>query len=263
MVVPAYQEAGRIGGTVTALRAALATVDAEGGAEILVVDDGSDDGTAGAARAAGADIVVEFGVNRGKGEAIRAGIRASSGKVVAFTDADLAYAPGQLVALLGEVEDGADMAVGDRRHPDSVAVTAPSGLRRAGSLVIGLLRGMLRLGRGRDTQCGMKAFSRPAAIAVLDASVMDRFSFDIEVLLLADRLGMEVRQVPVEVVNSDVSSVRVVSDGRDLVLDMCRIRARALLGRYPSRTQRPGLRGPGARAARERSEQERDAGPGG
>ena len=68
---------------------------------------------------------------------------------------------------------------------------------------------------------------------------MDRFSFDIEVLFLADRLGMEVRQVPVEVVNSDVSSVRVVSDGWELALDMCRIRARALLGRYPSRTQRP------------------------
>lgn len=263
MVVPAYREAGRIGNTVTALRAALATVDAEGGAEILVVDDGSDDGTAGAARAAGADIVVEFGVNRGKGEAIRAGMRASSGEVVAFTDADLAYAPNQLVALLGEVEGGADMAVGDRRHPDSVAVTAPSGLRRAGSLVVGLLRGMLRLGRGRDTQCGLKAFSRPAAGAVLDASVMDRFSFDIEVLLLADRLGMEVRQVPVEVVNSDASSVRVVSDGWELVRDMCRIRARALLGRYPSKAQKPRLRGPGTRAAREHSRQERDTGPSG
>ena len=235
VVVPAYQEAGRIGDTVTRLRVALASVDAGGGAEILVVDDGSDDGTAEAARAAGADIVVEFGANRGKGEAIRAGMRASSGEVVAFTDADLAYAPNQLVALLDEVEGGADMAVGDRRHPDSVAVTAPSGLRRAGSLVVGLLRGMLRLGRGRDTQCGLKAFSRPAAGAVLDASVMDRFSFDIEVLFLADRLGMEVRQVPVEVVNSDVSSVRVVSDGWELVLDMCRIRARALLGRYPKR----------------------------
>ena len=237
VIVPAYCEAGRIGDTVTALRAALAGVDASGGAEILVVDDGSDDGTAGAARAAGADVVVELGVNRGKGEAVRAGIRASSGEVVAFPDADLAYAPNQLVGLLDEVERGADMAVGDRRHPDSVAVTAPSGLRRAGSLVVGLMRGMLRLGRGRDTQCGLKAFSRQAAAAVLDASVMDRFSFDVEVLFLADRLGMEVRQVPVEVVNSDVSSVRVVSDGWELVLDMGRIRARALLGRYPNRLQ--------------------------
>ena len=234
VVVPAYREAGRIGDTVPALRAALAAVDADGGAEILVVDDGSDDGTADAAREAGADVVVELGVNRGKGEAVRAGMRAATGAVVAFTDADLAYAPSQLVGLLDEVERGADMAVGDRRHPDSVAVTNPSGLRRAGSLVVGFLRGMLRLGRGRDTQCGLKAFSRRAAGAVLDASVMDRFSFDVEVLYLADRLGMDVRQVPVEVVNRSASSVRVFSDGWELVLDMFRIRARALLGRYPA-----------------------------
>ena len=235
VIVPAFREAGRIGDTVTALRAALAGVDASGGAEILVVDDGSDDGTAAAARAAGADIVVELEVNRGKGEAVRAGMRASSGEVVAFTDADLAYAPSQLIGLLEEVERGADLAVGDRRHPDSVAVTALSGLRRAGSLIVGLLRGMLGLGRGYDTQCGLKAFSREAVGAVLDASVMDRFSFDVEVLFVADRLGMEVRQVPVEVVNSDVSSVRVFSDGWGLVLDMFRIRTRALLGRYPSK----------------------------
>ena len=235
VVVPSYCEAGRIGDTVGALRAALAGVDGSGGVEIVVVDDGSDDGTADAARAADADVVVELGVNRGKGEAVRAGMRAASGQVVAFTDADLAYAPNQLVALLDEVERGADLAVGNRRHPDSVAVTDPSRLRRAGSLIVGLVRGMLRLGHGRDTQCGLKAFSRKAACTVLDASVMDRFSFDVEVLFLADRLGMEVRQVPVEVVNSKVSSVRVVSDGWELVLDMGRIRARALLGRYPGR----------------------------
>ena len=238
IVVPAYREASRIGGTVSALRAALAGIHAEGGAEIVVVDDGSDDGTADAARAAGADLVVEFGVNRGKGEAVRAGMRVASGEVVAFTDADLAYAPNQLVGLLDEVERGADMVIGDRRHPDSVAVTAPSGLRRAGSLVVGLACGMLRLGRGRDTQCGLKAFSRQAVDAVLDASVMDRFSFDVEVLFLADRLGLRVRQTPVEVVNRNMSSVRVVSDGWEMMLDMFRIRARALLGRYPAK--RPG-----------------------
>ena len=238
MVVPAYREAGRIGDTVAALRVALSGVDAEGGAEIVVVDDGSDDGTADAARAAGADTVVELGVNRGKGEALRTGMRAAVGAVVAFTDADLAYAPEQLSGMLGEVEAGADIAVGDRRHPDSVALTDPSALRRAGSALVRSLRWGLGLGRDYDTQCGLKAFGRPAVAAVLDASVMDRFSFDVEVLFLADRLGMSVRRVPVEVVNSRVSSVRVVSDGWELALDMFRIRARALLGRYPSRPGR-------------------------
>ena len=235
VVVPAFREAGRIGDTVTALRAALAGVDASGGAEIVVVDDGSDDGTAGAARAAGADMVVELGVNRGKGEAVRAGMRASSGAVVAFTDADLAYSPEQLVGLLEEVERGADVVVGDRRHPDSMAVTDPSRLRSAGSRIVAGARWLLRLSPGRDTQCGLKAFSREAALSLAGASVMDRFSMDVEILWLSDRLGLDVRELPVEVVNRQSSSVRVVSDGWELVLDMCRIRTRALLGRYPSK----------------------------
>jgi len=136
VVVPAYREAGRIGETVATLRSELAPVHHEGGVEIVVVDDGSDDGTAAAGRAAGADVVVEFPVNRGKGAAVRAGMRIASGSVVAFTDADLSYPPHQILGLLEEVEQGADAAVGDRRHPDSVAVTDASWLRRTGSRAV-------------------------------------------------------------------------------------------------------------------------------
>ncbi|MYB04564.1 MAG: glycosyltransferase family 2 protein, partial [Acidimicrobiaceae bacterium] len=136
VVVPAYREAGRIGETVATLRSELAPVHHEGGVEIVVVDDGSDDGTAAAGRAAGADVVVEFPVNRGKGAAVRAGMRIASGSVVAFTDADLSYPPHQILGLLEEVEQGADAAVGDRRHPDSVAVTDASWLRRTRSRAV-------------------------------------------------------------------------------------------------------------------------------
>ncbi len=234
VVIPAYQEANRIGCTVTALRDALLDVAAEGGVEIIVVDDGSQDDTSVAAQAAGADQVVTLEANRGKGEAIRAGMRASSGHVLAFTDADLAYAPQHLVVLLEEIENGAAVAIGDRRHRDSVTASAPSRVRRAGSALVVAARAVLRLGDGSDSQCGLKAFSRPAAMILCDASVMDRFSFDVEVLFLAQRFGMAVKRVPVEVVNSDTSSVRLISDGWDLVVDMFRIRARALLGRYPN-----------------------------
>ena len=233
VVVPAYRESGRIGATVAELRTALAAVHADGGVEIVVVDDGSGDGTAAAAQAAGADRVVEFKVNRGKGAAVRAGMDSSSGSVVAFTDADLAYAPEQLISLLDMVEQGADAAVGNRRHPDSAAITQPSGLRRMYSCAVGALCWALRLGHGRDTQCGFKAFSREAANRLSDASVVDRFAFDIELLHIANRLRLNVRDMPVEVVNSRTSSVRAARDGWRLVIDICRIRARSLLGRYP------------------------------
>ena len=233
VVVPAYREGDRIASTVSSLRSALADVQSQGGAEIVVVDDGSGDGTAAAARAAGADVVVEFRANQGKGAAVRAGIRAASGMVVAFTDADLAYPPYQLVAFLAGVEQGADVVVGDRHHPDSVAVTRPSWLRRAGSGAVGAIRWLLRLSPGRDTQCGLKAFRSDAATELMEASVVERFAQDVEILYLADRLGLCVREMPVEVRNSDASSVRMVSDGVWLVLDLVRIRIRALLGLYP------------------------------
>jgi len=239
VVIPAYREADRIGGTVKQLRSALADIAAEGGVEIIVVDDGSQDGTSAAALAAGVDQAVTLEANRGKGEAVRAGVRVSSGDVVAFTDADLAYAPDHLVVLLNEIESGSAVAIGDRRHSDSVSVTEPSRLRRAGSAVVTAVRVLLRLGDGSDSQCGLKAFSRPAAMILCDASVMKRFSFDVEVLFLAQRFGMTVKQVPVEVVNSDASSVRLMSDGWDLMVDMFRIRARALLGRYPKSSELP------------------------
>ncbi len=86
---------------------------------MVVVDDGSTDGTADAALAAGADQVVVLPGNRGKGAAVRAGVAVARGRTIAFTDADLAYSPDQLLAVIGEVEAGWDVAVGSRRHPQT------------------------------------------------------------------------------------------------------------------------------------------------
>ena len=99
-----------------------------------------DDATADAALAAGADQVVVQPQNRGKGAAVRAGVLAARGRTVAFTDADLAYAPDQVLRVLAAVEDGWDVAIGDRRHPDPHAGARPSRLRAWGSRVINLAR---------------------------------------------------------------------------------------------------------------------------
>ncbi len=89
VVVPAFEEGARIGSAVVAIRSALETVHADGGLEVVVVDDGSSDGTADTALAAGADQVLVLPVNRGKGAAIRAGVAVARGRTVAFIDADL------------------------------------------------------------------------------------------------------------------------------------------------------------------------------
>ena len=112
VVIPAFDEAARIGPTVAAVREALAGIATGGGLEVVVADDGSSDGTADAALDAGADQVVVLPENRGKGAAVRAGVAAARGRTIAFTDADLAYSPDQLLRVIEEVEAGWDVASG-------------------------------------------------------------------------------------------------------------------------------------------------------
>src|SRR3954454_11464415 len=100
VVVPAFGEGERIAGSIGSLRAALDKIDQDGGVEIVVVDDGSLDDTQARALEAGADQVLRHHRNRGKGAAVRTGVLAARGSTIAFTDADLAYSPDQIVGLL-------------------------------------------------------------------------------------------------------------------------------------------------------------------
>src|SRR5205814_2360742 len=161
VVVPAFQEQDRIASAVGAVRTALAGVD--GGVEIIVVDDGSSDRTAENARAAGADRVIVHPANRGKGAAVRTGMLAAGGATVAFTDADLSYAPEQLAGLLEVVESGFDVVVGSRKHEMTRTLVQAGRLREIGGRVINWLTHAVLLGNYRDTQCGLKAFDAEAA----------------------------------------------------------------------------------------------------
>jgi putative flippase GtrA len=232
VVVPAYEEADRIGDTVRRLAEGLARVAAAGGLEIVVVDDGSADATADAALAAGADQVVVQPVNRGKGAAVRAGVLAARGRTVAFTDADLAYGPDQVLRVLAAVEDGWDVAIGDRRHPDARTLVPPSRLRAWGSRAINWLGYAVLLGSFRDTQSGLKAFRSDVARFVFARARVDGFAFDIEVLHLVERHQLSLIEVPVEVANPARSTVQAARDAAGLVADLFRIRHWAAQGAY-------------------------------
>ena len=231
VVVPAYREE-RIGATVERLRKELADVDADGGLEIIVVDDGSDDDTAGQAETAGADRVIRQPVNQGKGAAVRAGMLAAQGRTVAFTDADLSYAPDQMLPLLGRVEEGWDIVVGSRFHADTTTLVRAGLLRRAGGRVINQCTRLVLVADHEDTQCGIKAFRSDVARLVFGHSRVDGFAFDVEVLHLAERYGLSVAEVPVVVENSDRSTVRVARDALRLLRDLVRIRRWSRAGEY-------------------------------
>jgi putative flippase GtrA len=227
VVLPAYQEASRIGVSVVAVREALADV----APEIVVVDDGSTDGTAAAAAAAGARVVQLEG-NRGKGAAVRAGMLAASGRTVAFTDADLAYPPDLLRDLLVAVEDGWDVAVGSRWHRDSRALARPSLLRRVSSRLFNLLTATVLLGQYRDTQCGCKAFRSDVARLLFGHTRLDGFAFDVEVLHLVERYRLSLTEVPVQVTDGGSSTVRVASAALRMIRDLFRIRRWGSEGAY-------------------------------
>jgi dolichyl-phosphate beta-glucosyltransferase len=246
VVVPAFDEADRIGDTVRRLRDGLAgegfAADVEGGAvEIVVVDDGSRDDTAEAALAAGASQVVVQPHNRGKGAAVRMGVLAARGRTVAFTDADLAYGPDQVARVAAAVEDGWDVAIGDRRHPDTRTLVAPSRLRAWGSRVINWLGYAVLLGSFRDTQSGLKAFRSDVARFVFARTRVDGFAFDIEVLHLVERHQLSLVEVPVDVANSSRSTVSAARDAARLLVDLFRIRHWSAEGAYEAGDDLPAV----------------------
>ena len=229
VVVPTYREAHRIADTVGRLREA---VDADGGVEVVVVDDGSPDGTADAARRAGADQVVALPRNRGKGAAIRAGVMTAGGRSLAFTDADLSYPPAQVGRLLLEVEAGWDMVVGSRRHVDTTTLVRARRIRELSGRLFSLLTDLVLLEQRRDTQCGLKAFPAEVARLLFSRTRVDGFAFDVELFHLAERYGLTVLEVPVEVANSATSTVKVGVDAVRMVRDVVRIRRWAATGAY-------------------------------
>ena len=235
VVLPAYREAETIGSAVAEIRATFRTQGDD--VEIIVVDDGSRDATAASATEAGADEVLVHEENRGKGAAVRTGVLAARGRTVAFTDADLAYSPDHLIDLRDRIEDGWDVVVGSRRHTDARALVRAGRLRELGGRLINLLTQAVLLGRYVDTQCGLKAFRHDAARSIFERTEVDGFGFDVEIFHLVERDRLSLIEVPVRVVNSERSSVRVVRDAVRLIVDLFQIRRRAALGAYGRRPE--------------------------
>jgi dolichyl-phosphate beta-glucosyltransferase len=231
VVVPAYREE-RIGQTINQLRHDLDKITTDGGLEIIVVDDGSHDGTAELAEAAGADQVIRQPVNRGKGAAVRAGMLVANGRTVAFTDCDLSYSPDQLIGLMEEVEAGWDVVVGSRRHTDTTTLVRTGRLRELGGRGINMLTKAVLLGQHRDTQCGIKAFRSDVARLIFSHSNVDGFAFDVEVFHLIERYHLSLTELPVKLVNSSRSTVHVARDAVRLTRDLFRIRRWSFQGVY-------------------------------
>ncbi len=225
VVIPAYNEESRLPLTLRSLVAYLRSLGRP--FEIVVADDGSADATIEVARAAAVEVSVIGLPHRGKGAAVRAGVLASRGELALITDADLSTPIAELDRLVAALDGGCGVAIGSR-HAPGARVEVPQGLgRRAAGRMFNLLVRALVLPSLHDTQCGAKLFSRDAALAVFERCRTDGFAFDVEALLLAERLGYRVVEVPVAWRDVPDSRVRPVTDGLRMLWEVLLIRSRA------------------------------------
>ncbi len=232
IVVPAYNEEERLGRTLDAIDAWLG---ARGEPfEVIVVDDGSRDGTRRIAEERAANradsICIALPENRGKGAAVRAGFERSRGELVLFSDADLSTPIEELDRLRGAVEDGAGLAIASRGLPQSSLEVRQAFLREQMGKAFNAL---VRVWTGipfRDTQCGFKLLRGDDARAIAKEMREPGFAFDVEMILLARRRGLVVREIPVTWRNDSRSRVDPVQDSLRMLRAIPRIVART--GRY-------------------------------
>lgn len=225
LVIPAYNEAARLGRTLGAVRDYLASEFSDW--EIVVVDDGSvDDTVRVASEILGDDPrvqIVRLPENRGKGAAVRAGVLRSGGSRVLFSDADFSTPIEDERLLRAALDAGADVVIASRALPDSRVERAQNVFRESlGKLFNWLIR-RLGLTRFRDTQCGFKMFRGEVARELFSRARIDGFAFDVEVLLLAERAGLAIAEVPVQWRNDPSSRLGVVSAPTAIVAELIRI----------------------------------------
>ncbi len=232
VIIPAYNESRRVGQSLQRIIEHLSQQPYR--CEVLLVDDGSKDGTvdvcveaweALSRRAEGVEFrLLRNDQNRGKGFSVRQGMLMSRGEWVLFTDADLSSPIDQLDRLFAAArEEGADIAIGSR-SAENAEVDPPSFKRRLMSVAFSQVVRVLGLAGYTDTQCGFKLYRRAAAQAIASLQRTARWSFDVEHLLVADRLGYQVVEVGVRWQHRDGSKVQPIRAALGAVWDLVRMR---------------------------------------
>lgn len=224
-IVPLYNEEERIEKSIREISEFRRTLPYE--TEWIFVDDGSRDRTETLAREAlGSQPYrwIRFERNQGKGRAVQQGMLQATGDYLFFTDADLSTPLGEYRKLLHALEAGSDVAIGSRGLVDSDVALHQNWVRESMGKIFNRVARLLTFKGIRDSQCGFKAFRREAAQHLFSQQKIAGFSFDAEILYLAQKQGDRIAEVGVRWVNSKASKVRMIRDSLGMLIELIKIR---------------------------------------
>jgi dolichyl-phosphate beta-glucosyltransferase len=231
VVIPAYNEELRIRQTIKEI---ISYLERERMSyEIIVVDDGSRDNTAKVVESMdnGHVKLLRNGRNRGKGFTVKNGVLHARMQYILFSDADLSTPIKELPKLLAYI-DRFDIVIGSRRMKQSHIVIQQPWHRRVPGKVFPFIVNLFILRGIRDTQCGFKLFRKSVARSLFKMQTLERFSFDAEILFLAQRLGFSVKEVPITWINALDSKLNAVTDSFSMFLELLKVRWNFLAGKY-------------------------------
>lgn len=227
VVMPAYNEARRLPETLAQLNS-FASSDGRI-SELIIVDDGSRDDTAAVVNAArGGSLpirLITYRSNAGKGYAVRRGVMTASGDTILITDADLSTPISEISSLLAAL-DHADVVIGSRALARSEVRVRQAWYRQKMGRTFNSLMAAITGLPFRDTQCGFKLLRTDAARRIFTQATVDRFAWDVEILMIACSMGYRVEEIPVVWINSPDSRVRILRDSSRMLFDTLRMRFR-------------------------------------
>lgn len=231
IIIPAYKEKERIGSNLLEIKKYVEQKKISH--EIIVVVDGSPDNTAEVARGYGEQIenlrVISNPENHGKGYVVRQGLLEAKGENRVFLDADGSTSITHMDQAFKALDEGVDVVVGSRDVAGAyIQVHQPRHREIMGDMGNWLIRIVLGLWSYPDTQCGFKVLNAKAAEAIASRMVVDRFGFDFELIILAHKLGLNVKQIPVRWLNEEGSTVGLTGPNGffQVVIDLFKTRLR-------------------------------------
>jgi dolichyl-phosphate beta-glucosyltransferase len=226
VVIPAYNEAERIGPTLEAISSNLKKDNVD--YEIIVVSDGSIDATEDIVRNYAKDNarvrLIDYSPNRGKGHAVRTGILEARADDVLFSDADLATPIEDLGKLRQAAKDRYEVVIGSRALKDSVIIGWRPWYRELSGKVFNMIIRLLAVPGIHDTQCGFKYFTGGSATRIFSATRLDGFGFDVEALYLARKFGFNIGEIGVHWQNSPATKVSVIKHTLPMLIEVVRVR---------------------------------------